>query len=120
MNVGKFIQELNEKAQITDQVFNWYRSQYQNDSRWEEPPSNYTVSNSSFSARNLAIIVLYNGVAGCPKMGAGAPMPRFPWTFNPSGNPKWTFTDNTNPVSGEHYATAVIEQEWEGESPYSE
>lgn len=69
-------------------------------------------------------MVLYNGASGVPTSNGkddsgNARTFRSPWSFDPTkpSGQRWTFHDNTNPSSGNHYATTVIRDEWEGGLP---
>lgn len=120
VNTQVAIQELGQKWTIADRIFRYFRNKYGNQPGWEEPPQSYQISNSYFSAWDLATIILYNHATGCPpstvKNDSGNSVNvTFPWTFDPNREPKWQFSDND-----ENYATSVIRNEWEGKLNKSE
>jgi hypothetical protein len=119
-NTQVAIQELDQKWTSADRILRYFRNRYGNQPGWVEPPQSYTISNSQFSAWDLATMVLYNHVTGCPQSTVtndqgNSTTVTFPWTFNPNGNPKWQFHDND-----ENYAHHVVEDEWEHGLPWSE
>lgn len=106
-------QELDQKWTAADRILRYFRNKYEGQSGWEEPPQSYPISNSRFSAWDLATMILYNHVTGCPSSpvtddNGHSVTVTFPWTFNPNRTPKWKFNDND-----ENYATCVITHEWE-------
>lgn len=126
-NVSAGQSKLNQKKSDAERFIRWIRNLWGSDSRWEEPPVTWTISSSQFTPIELATIVLYNGAHGVPwssgkNDNGGSVTFRSPWSFDPNkpSGQRWTFHDNTNPVSGIHYATAVIEDEWEGELSVAE
>jgi hypothetical protein len=126
-NMSKFYAELDGKKSDAERFIRWIKNLWGSDSRWEEPPTSWPISASSFSPVELATIVLYNGASGIPtsngKDDNGAPRSFLsPWTFDPtkSAGQRWEFHDNTNPVNHLHYAATVIQDEWEHGQPTSE
>jgi hypothetical protein len=124
-NVRAGIDKLNKKMKDSIRIFGYFKNKWRGDSRWEEPPISYSYQGFNFSAIELATMVLYNGVSGCPQSqtinDSGKPWTvTFPWTFDPNRSPKWFFHDNLNPVSNKPYAKSVINDEWKGGSSITE
>lgn len=121
-NVEKFFLELDEKTAATGRFFDAVARTYPNDPEAANPPASFTAPGTatSYSARQLSTMILYNGAAGCPisslKLSNGNTTGfQNPWTFDPNRTPKWQFTDNVNA-----YAYDVIHKEVDGADPFVE
>jgi acyl-CoA synthetase (AMP-forming)/AMP-acid ligase II len=120
-NVQVAIPEVDQKWTTADRILRYFRNKYGAKPGWEEPPQSWAISNSmNFSAWDLATIILYNGSTGCPQSeilndGGQKITVTFPWTFDASRTPKWSFTDNVN-----GYATKIVADEWEGKQTNEE
>ncbi|CAN5813032.1 hypothetical protein BH11VER1_BH11VER1_39970 [soil metagenome] len=103
------------KAQASDRFFNGVAKLYEQDSRYESPPTDCTnIATVSYmmSAEEASIITLYNGVDGCPSSKVKLPNGKIgfkinPWTFDPKrqAGSRWTYSQN-----GNNYLREVIAQ----------
>jgi hypothetical protein len=122
-NVSAMVDKLDEKKAVAVRILGYFKNTYGGSSKWEEPPTSYKISDSNFSAQEIAIMVLYNGVAGCPEKRVKRPDGKFvtvtfPWYFDSgktAGN-RWIFKDNKH----DYASSRVIPPEWEGKRTLKE
>jgi len=98
----------------------YFRDAYGEQENWTEPPAAHTFGQTTLSAQEWGVIVLYNGAAGVPRSRVPGQSFRCPWIFNPNTG-VWTFHDNRRSINGviRRYATE-IEPEFRSPPPPTE
>lgn len=87
---------LSEKLRTYNRFIGYYRSAYRLSPNWSEPDSVSTnIHGVSVSAKDWALLTLYNGSSGVVERVVSGRNFRSPVHFNES-NGSWTFVTNVN------------------------
>lgn len=126
-NITAYNQKLIDKQGDYNRFIGYFRDAYGTRTNWVEPPTAHQFGQTTLSAHDWGVIVLYNGVGGVPrtKIPGRKNRIRSPWVFNPN-NGTWIFHDNANPIRDSqgnllriaHYA-AELEPEFHNPPPAS-
>ena len=95
-NVSQMNATLSEKLRTYNRFIGYYRSAYRLSPNWSEPDSVSTnIHGVSVSAKDWALLTLYNGSSGVVERVVSGRNFRSPVHFNES-NGSWTFVTNVN------------------------
>jgi len=108
-NVAAFFGELEAMSTYANTVLNGIKRRYPNDPASKAPP-NFTINGQVFTAKDILIIVGYNGLEGCPwqdvkDVNGNNKQLLSPIRFDPAANPKWSQHPNEN-----NYLEEVVEE----------